>query len=429
MTAHAFEEAQKELLRSLAHHMILVAERAQILDDSRANHNILENAYLIWTGKAVFMWAAVSPDGSEELEESFDPVTCNPRVYHAQELGSAGWIGERTPLLSNLLPAFTFKSSADIVSPDNYVDGPISQINNSSTDPFHSRCLSCNSAFDVYVGGLCGLCLPLSLDFPIDRIPDPLDEPQQDQYISEPRASANAHSTSRLENQLDWSDFLNLSVLKMSGVPVGLDDHPTTYSNLPGIPNASHTSCLSTPEIESGPTPLTYDLLESASPTIAVERPSFGVEPLAGDSVHGKSMYGLEFTFQHVESSKPTQSQSSLMVREKKRQRNSEKTKAEMYKACRLACHERPRNLEKIEAEMYKACQLTCHEPPRNSFTSMCNYISPMIQSLALPWNTAYFQNKPKCQGSSEPNSKFPDSREPRYGANVTNEFSGRFLV
>lgn len=59
MTASSFEEAQKELLRILAHHMIIIAERAGILETQGADCLLQGNAHRLWSGKAVFNWDLV----------------------------------------------------------------------------------------------------------------------------------------------------------------------------------------------------------------------------------------------------------------------------------------------------------------------------------------------------------------------------------
>lgn len=91
MTANAFEEAQKELLRILAHHMILIAERTHIIDNQRTDCDILENAYRLWSGKAVFNWDVVQVHGSQdfcscslhcecELSPIVTDVICTPSI-------------------------------------------------------------------------------------------------------------------------------------------------------------------------------------------------------------------------------------------------------------------------------------------------------------------------------------------------------------
>ena len=311
MTAQSFEEARKGLLRSLAHHMILLAERAQIMDDSKANHNILENSYLTWTGKAVFKWQAVRSIDTEDLEGSFHRLTRHCTVVDAQELGLADSIGEQTPLLSNPLPAFTSELPLDIVSSDHY-EAPFFQISGSSSDSLHSRLLVCDSALgvDVDVDGICGLCPPLSLDVPIDMIPDHLDDPQQGQLVSEAQTPVDHHSKPYLKRQWDWWDFPDFEVQNMSGVPVpGLPNPPTVYPILPGISDASDTSCLSMPEIEYGSIPMTCDVPESASPMHAFEKPSFGIGLLNSDDADGGRMHCSGLPFQNLESCKLTRSQ------------------------------------------------------------------------------------------------------------------------
>ena len=76
MTANAFEEAQKELLRILTHHMILIAERVHVLSDQKAQSRILESADRIWREKAIFEWETVPIDDTES-SDSHDAASTN----------------------------------------------------------------------------------------------------------------------------------------------------------------------------------------------------------------------------------------------------------------------------------------------------------------------------------------------------------------
>ncbi len=98
MTANAFAEAQKELLRILAHHMILIAERVHLMDSTRADCRILENACSVWHGKAVFKWETVQPDEPKELQEDFASVACYGLVQNELALGFPGSNLEQSPL-------------------------------------------------------------------------------------------------------------------------------------------------------------------------------------------------------------------------------------------------------------------------------------------------------------------------------------------
>lgn len=73
ITGNAFSEAQKNLLRNLAHHMIHIAGRAQVLDSQRDNCHTLDHAYCLWSRKAVFEWEIVPNDSPRELEEELRP--------------------------------------------------------------------------------------------------------------------------------------------------------------------------------------------------------------------------------------------------------------------------------------------------------------------------------------------------------------------
>ncbi len=112
MTANAFAEAQKELLRILAHHKILIAERVHLMDSPRADCHILENACSVWRGKAVFKWETVQADEFKELQEDLASVACYRPVLNELALGFPGSDLEQSSLTYNV--PTSLKSPSDM---------------------------------------------------------------------------------------------------------------------------------------------------------------------------------------------------------------------------------------------------------------------------------------------------------------------------
>lgn len=80
--AHVFSEAQKHLLRILAHHMVYIAERINLLEPKVPRKRIVEGSACRWNRRAMFQWnempAPKAPDVHGNLV-SFCDVQDNSR--------------------------------------------------------------------------------------------------------------------------------------------------------------------------------------------------------------------------------------------------------------------------------------------------------------------------------------------------------------
>lgn len=143
MTANAFGDTQRQLLRILAHHMIHIAERAHVLDSQRANGHVLENASRLWSGKAVFEWKAVQIDGPRELDQDLDLFACCSALHDKQEVTSTGFNGELSTLNFGDIPA-SWNSVLETVSPDNHSQRAISRTTCATNRAMFDQCLRCH---------------------------------------------------------------------------------------------------------------------------------------------------------------------------------------------------------------------------------------------------------------------------------------------
>ena len=190
MTTTAFIEAQKQLVRILAHHMIQIAERAHVLDSQKAGGRILENVYRLWDGKPVFRWEIVQLDVPRELEENSYLFLGNNSVQSRPEIGSAGMSCAKLPV--NMHEACLWNSRSDTVSSGNYNQGSTFGVTGTTENPTLGRCVFCNDALDA--DGLCWTCLLPDLDVPIDETPKDLDVPPHCQMVSDTQTSAMTSS-------------------------------------------------------------------------------------------------------------------------------------------------------------------------------------------------------------------------------------------
>lgn len=99
-----FDEARQQLLRILAHHMLLIAERVSLLNDNEAKGRLLENAYRQWSEKAIFEWKISSTEANLDsplyggrfrtdeiaplcLDSSPDGILMDPSSDHSRAFG------------------------------------------------------------------------------------------------------------------------------------------------------------------------------------------------------------------------------------------------------------------------------------------------------------------------------------------------------
>lgn len=97
-SAQAFSEAQEHLLRILAHHMVYIAERINLLEPKVSRKRIIEGSACRWNRRATFRWnempALKDADNHTNLVSSYDvlgysgradrtsPAGCPARCYH-----------------------------------------------------------------------------------------------------------------------------------------------------------------------------------------------------------------------------------------------------------------------------------------------------------------------------------------------------------
>lgn len=169
MTTSAFGEAQRELVRILAHHMILVAERAHVIPGQGPNGQILENAHCLWEGKAVFSWNAVELANPEVDSIS---TTVGSKGLSQPDFGSTGSSGEQSqPFFGNDSTSTLYRCE-QITFTDK---APVLKVPGANANSFVDRCVSCESVLDS--DGLCRPCLLLGLNFPIDDNQDHVGDP------------------------------------------------------------------------------------------------------------------------------------------------------------------------------------------------------------------------------------------------------------
>lgn len=305
MTSNAFEEAQKELLRILTYHMILIAERVRIIDSQEANCSILENAYRLWSGRAVFEWEVARLDGLGELAVYACCTHCGAIVQPFETATASSF---NTLLDTTILP-------------DNSFEPPIPRTNDAYDDSVLGQCFSCYNALDA--GGLCQPCLPLYLDLPIDKNLDHLGDPLQGQMVSETETSHFMRSLPCFEDQKSWSDFPELGRESMGEVytpSFGPGPHQlsTAYSNLPSHLTTSDVSTLGVSGIVSASAPLTHDSPEFRSPMNAFEDANPGNEILTSNDCYGGEINPSEGRPR----GRPRKANSSMSARGKNRSRD-----------------------------------------------------------------------------------------------------------
>ena len=126
--------------------MIQLAERAHVLDRQKTSEHILENAYHLWNGKAIFEWEIVQLDNSKGPDQ--DPDIFNMRCPQAT---------------ANLNAASSWNPLSAIITSDSF-DRSITGANQI---PALGRCIFCNNMLGA--NGLCRPCLLLDDNFPINE--------------------------------------------------------------------------------------------------------------------------------------------------------------------------------------------------------------------------------------------------------------------
>ena len=288
MTYNAFGEAQKGLLRILAHHMILIAERVHIIGSQRADCHILESAYRLWSEKAVFEWDDVPLDENTQPEDVLSILDCCT-AHSIRKRGSIGSGGQQSPLPFSNATASSLDSSTDYIFPNHNLGRLISSETCANDDSILGQCFSCNGALNV--NGFCQPCLSICLDAAVDGSLA-LGIPIQSHEGSENRNPAAFYSEPSLEDQWYPLDSLNFGVERQSSQQ-GLPDLSPPYSNLLKL-NATVPTGLSEPEFLSDPAPIVYDFPESMHP---VDNPHLGGEPQSSDDQSWESLHSLQYQF------------------------------------------------------------------------------------------------------------------------------------
>ena len=283
MTTTAFIEAQKQLVRVLAHHMIQIAERAHVINSQKTSTHILENAYHLWKEKTVFEWEIVQLDVPRELGVDSNPFPDYSSGHNAQEVGSTDVSCRQLPANPNA--ACWSDSLSDTVSSDDYHQRSTFGITGTTENPTLGRCVFCNDALDA--DGLCRPCLLLDLNFPMDGTPNDPDIPRQCQTVSDTQTSAMTDSMPCLSDDWNWLDPPNTLAENFGVVPSpssrqGLDSGSTSYANPSWHGYASGASTLSIPWMESASKSLTSGIPEFASPMNVFNDSSSGM-PITDD--------------------------------------------------------------------------------------------------------------------------------------------------
>ena len=268
MTADAFGEAQKELLRTLTHHMILMAERAHVMSNQKANSRILENADCIWRGKAIFEWETVSFDTASCHGENLHPLARHFFVQQPGQLESTGTCGSYSPQPLEPSSALSLEPLPDLVLPDICDVEPTCWANNVNEKFLHGHCVSCFSA--VATSGMSSSCLSRKYDLSIDWSPK-----LRDNILAGPEPSGCENSTyidglNSSCNPFNWSDIPHFGMEDSCGV--------YTASTRPSVHDLSKNGSEHPwyPDVGSEPKSGTQETLpDLSSAMIALDEPTF----------------------------------------------------------------------------------------------------------------------------------------------------------
>lgn len=334
MTANSFEEAQKELLRILAHHMIVIAERAGILETQGADCPLQRNAHRLWSGKAVFKWDVVQLGDFGVHEEGYQSSTDYYPVQGPHELERRESEGKRSLQCIETIRASSPNPLSDIVPPDSFFEASNSSMASVVDDPTFTRCFACGNALDA--NGLCQLCLPEvrfdeNTTYPVN--------PFGGKALSQNQASENIYSSPFIEDLQDWSDPSNFGVQNMGGLSTpssepGLHDSFVTESYLPWLVNNSDTSGFGMPGDESATATLTYRLPPLASPGGVFEDTSLDDQLFASGSIRGGNANSSNAHAQDAKWSMPVRRLRRWMKGNSRRVRNSENTDPSEVRNC-----------------------------------------------------------------------------------------------
>lgn len=207
MTTSSFKEAQKELLRILTHHMIVIAERAGILETQGADCPLPGNADRLWSGKAVFKWDLVQLGAMGEHDKGYQSSADYCPVQNHPELEARESEGEQSLQSIDSLKTSHIYPLSDIAPPDSQLDTSNSLLASVLDDPTLSRCFACDNALDA--NGLCQICPPGIL-FDVNQT-CPID-PFGSQGLSQNQTSENIFLSPFIADSQDWSAPLNFGM-------------------------------------------------------------------------------------------------------------------------------------------------------------------------------------------------------------------------
>ena len=230
ITVNAFGDARKELLRVLAHHMVLIAERVSIIHDQTTRCHILDNAYCIWSGKAVFTWEIVEYDHFDDLEKDINSMVGNGPVHEVRDFGLTGPNGSRSSPFFRYGPAPSPSTPLEFLPRDTYGVAPVPGIDTANDDSLLAHvCLVCSGTLEV--DGICQPCLAYTFEAPTSGDPNHLSVNLQDQTGPENWTSGNMYVTPEIDGQYNWSEFPEIEVQNTVGLSV-----PSSGLDLPEIP-------------------------------------------------------------------------------------------------------------------------------------------------------------------------------------------------
>lgn len=334
MTASSFKEAQKELLRILVHHMVVIAERAGILETQGADCLLPGNAHRLWSGKAVFKWDVVQLGHFGVHEEGYQPPADYYPVQDPSEVETRESEGEQSLQCIDTIQAFSLAPLSDIVPPDSYFETSNSLMASVIDDPTFSRCLACDSALDA--NGLCQLCPPEIL---FDENPTYPINSFGGQALSQNQTSENICSPPFIKDLQDWSEPSNFGEQNIGGVSAlsserGLHDSSITESYLPWLVNNPDTSGFGMLGDESATAPLTYALPPVASPRDVFEDASLGDQLFASGGFYGGNLNPSNAHARDAKDSMAVRTQKQWIERKNRKAQGSGNTDCSKVLAC-----------------------------------------------------------------------------------------------
>ena len=79
-----FAEAQKQLLRVLAHYLLLIGDRAQLFEASVSASRVIEDALVQWQRRATFEWSEMPPPISNGFVDNSNPYGSTNATSHCR---------------------------------------------------------------------------------------------------------------------------------------------------------------------------------------------------------------------------------------------------------------------------------------------------------------------------------------------------------